>query len=463
MPPPFTPPSSSGNTEQPPPNNNSGSKSNTKNQTETDSANGQTAAKSTDSPNHSRAGGGGPSGQKVSLPINVPEEELLKLHRFWDSQPVPRVSDDVTAENGPIDNVKSIGEVRQEPYNLPAPYEWQVLDVDNEEHMGQLFKLLEDHYVEDDDACFRFSYSRECLKWALTPPGYDRDWHIGVSANGRLYAFISGIPSLMSVHGTEVQMVIVNFLCVHQQLRAKRLAPVLIKEVTRRVNLKGIWQAVYTAGSFLPRPVGECQYFHRPLDIRKLVDVGFSRLQGRQTMHIAERLYALPTEQTLKGLRPMEERDVPIATKLLNEDFKKRGVKLHPVMSEADARHWLLPRDEVVYTYVLDNGSDEFKDFFSFYYLPSNVIRYNSRHKLLKAAYNFYSVATTVESKDLMHEALLKAKELKFDVYNALDLGDNKSCFKDPKFGPGDATLRYYLYNWNCPPVHSSQIGLILL
>ncbi len=27
-----------------------------------------------------------------------------------------------------------------------------------------------------------------------------------------------------------------------------RLAPVLIKEVTRRVNLRNIWQAVYTAG-----------------------------------------------------------------------------------------------------------------------------------------------------------------------------------------------------------------------
>jgi len=37
-------------------------------------------------------------------------------------------------------------------------------------------------------------------------------------------------------------MVEINFLCVHKKLRSKRLAPVLIKEITRRVNLKGIWQ-----------------------------------------------------------------------------------------------------------------------------------------------------------------------------------------------------------------------------
>ena len=33
----------------------------------------------------------------------------------------------------------------------------------------------------------------------------------------------------------------INFLCVHKTLRAKRLAPVLIKEVTRRVNRCNMW------------------------------------------------------------------------------------------------------------------------------------------------------------------------------------------------------------------------------
>jgi glycylpeptide N-tetradecanoyltransferase len=51
----------------------------------------------------------------------------------------------------------------------------------------------------------------------------------------------------------------INFLCVHKKLRSKRLAPVLIKEVTRRVNLKGIFQAVYTAGAILPTPVASCR------------------------------------------------------------------------------------------------------------------------------------------------------------------------------------------------------------
>ena len=46
-----------------------------------------------------------------------------------------------------------------------------------------------------------------------------------------------------------------NFLCVHKKIRSKRLAPVLIKEITRRVNRNDGWQAVYTAGTEIPTPI----------------------------------------------------------------------------------------------------------------------------------------------------------------------------------------------------------------
>ena len=69
---------------------------------------------------------------------------------------------------------------------------------------------------------------------------------------------ISHIPCC---HGDSNQnMVEINFLCVHKKLRSKRVAPVLIREITRRVNCTGIFQAVYTAGVVLPKPVASCRY-----------------------------------------------------------------------------------------------------------------------------------------------------------------------------------------------------------
>lgn len=77
----------------------------------------------------------------------------------------------------------------------------------------------------------------------MTPPGHYKDWLFGVRGGkkNKLYGFISGIPVTTCVRGKSIKMAEINFLCVHKSLRTKRLAPVLIKEVTRRVNLRNIW------------------------------------------------------------------------------------------------------------------------------------------------------------------------------------------------------------------------------
>jgi hypothetical protein len=58
-----------------------------------------------------------------------------------------------------------------------------------------------------------------------------------------------------------------------------------VQEITRRVNLRNIWQAAYTAGVVLPKPVCGCRYWHRSLNPKKLIEVRFSSLQVRT--HIA--------------------------------------------------------------------------------------------------------------------------------------------------------------------------------
>ena len=114
-------------------------------------------------------------------------------------------------------------------------------------------------------------------------------------------------------------MVEINFLCVHKKLRSKRLAPVLIREITRRVNCQGIFQAVYTAGVVLPKPVGTCRYWHRSINRKKLIEVKFSHLSRNMTMQRHLKLYRLPEETKTKGLRKIKIDDVPATCKLLNE------------------------------------------------------------------------------------------------------------------------------------------------
>jgi len=312
---------------------------------------------------------------------------------------------------------------------------------------------------------FRFDYSRDFLTWALTPPGFRTEFHLGVRStkSNRLMAFITGVPARVRVYDEPNDMVEVNFLCVHKKLRSKRLAPVLIKEITRRVNHAGMFQAVYTAGVVLPGHVASCRYYHRTLDAKKLVEIGFTRLHPRMTMARMQKLYKLPARTELAGLRPMTKEDVPAAHELVVKYLEK--FKLSVVFSEEEFEHWLLPRKGVVSSFVNTRKEGEREvvtDFCSYYHLHSSVLG-NPKHTTLHAAYSFYNVATTVDLTELMRDCLILAKNEGHDVFNALNLMENDRFLDELKFGVGDGNLQYYVYNWLCPTMENGDVGLVLL
>jgi|EP00927_Polykrikos_kofoidii_P025390 glycylpeptide N-tetradecanoyltransferase len=387
-------------------------------------------------------------------------------HPFWDTQPVPSMGSEYSQDSKPIDEVKGgPNEVRAEPYPLPDQFEWCTCNIDDDGEAQEIYTLLSENYVEDDDSMFRFDYSVPFLKWALKPPGFLRHWHLGVrvksaQGNGKLVGFITGIPAHIQVCDPIVKMAEINFLCVHKKLRSKRLTPVLIKEITRRVNRENIWQAVYTGGVVLPRPVSECRYWHRSLNPKKLIDVGFSHLGPRMTMTRTIKLHKVPDQPQLPGMRMMREDDSQRVFELVSAYLKK--FPLHPEFDREELAHWIVPRPGVVYSYVREDAQGVIQDVCSFYSLPSSILG-NDKYDTLKAAYSYWNVATSVPLHELMGDALIFAKQQDFDVFNALDVMDNEEFLKPLKFGIGDGFLQYYLYNWSCPKIEPNRIGLVLL
>lgn len=393
---------------------------------------------------------------------------MQKDHKFWATQPVPQMGSAFPeeTESGQIDEPKTVADVRAEGYGLPNGFEWVDCDIMDDGEAHEIYQLLTNNYVEDDDNMFRFDYAIPFLRWALTVPGFHKSWHVGVrmGPNKKLVGFISGIPAEMVVYGKKVKTAEINFLCVHKKLRSNRLAPVLIKEVTRRVNLLDIWQAVYTAGVVLPRPVAECRYYHRSLNPKKLIEVGFSHLGPRMTMARTVKLYKLPEQPEIPGIVPLERKHMPEVFKLVSEYLKK--FKLHPHFTQEELAHWIVPQENVVYAYVVvsQSGSNKGRvtDVCSFYSLPSSILGHE-KHTYLKAAYSYWNVATSVSLEKLMNDALILAKQNDFDVFNALDVMENEEFLKPLKFGIGDGFLQYYLYNWQCPHIDPAGVGLVLL
>jgi len=178
----------------------------------------------------------------------------------------------------------------------------------------------------------------------------------------------------------------INFLCVHKKLRAKRLAPLLIKEITRRVNLKNVWQAVFTAGVVIPTPITTATYYHRSLNPKKLVEVGFSALPAGTPMARYVKMHKMVGEDEtglIGTVVPMEQKHTKQAFKLLQDYLKEFDI--YPEFSKKEFQHFCLPRENVLYSYVIVDEKGEVTDFFSFYHLPSSVLK-SDLHKSLSVS-----------------------------------------------------------------------------
>lgn len=323
---------------------------------------------------------------------------------------------------------------------------------------------------------------------ALKSPGWRKEWHVGVRAakSQRLVAFISGVPVTLRVRKKTLKCTEINFLCIHKKLRSKRLAPVLIKEITRRCYVLGIFQAIYTGGVVLPKPVSSCRYFHRSLDWLKLHEVGFSPLPSNSTRDRQIVRYKLPESTKTPGLRVMEHKDIDAVAALLKRYLDR--FEMAPEFDRSEVEHWILhdekkTAEQVIWSYVVEDPSAEkITDFFSFYCLESSVIGHQ-KYDNVRAAYLFYYATETAfepEEKglkqrlnSLMSDALILAKRVcprtltflihwldtnslskfHFDVFNALTLLDNPLFLEQQRFGPGDGQLHYYLYNYRALPI----------
>lgn len=361
-------------------------------------------------------------------------------YKFWATQPVPRfdekaAADKKTVTEGPIKDV-DIDKVPKEPSPLVAGFEWSEIDLLDDTQLHEVQDLLCNHYVEDDEAMFRFNYLDETLNWALKAPGWRKSWHVGVRASKsrKLVAFISGIPVRLRVRDRLVNTAEINFLCVHKKLRSKRLAPVLIMEITRRCNLEGIFQAIYTAGVVLPKPVASCRYFHRALDWEKLYNVGFSPLPHGSTKIRQIAKYRLPERPATPGIRLMRAEDADAVTDLLARYMKR--VKMAQEFNKEEVLHWLLDSEtdpksskRVVWTYVVENADKKITDFFSFYCLESSVIHSAGHHSTIRAAYLFYYATESafeeqneddnvlkVRLNQLVKDALILAKQVSISI-----------------------------------------------
>jgi len=363
----------------------------------------------------------------------------MKEHIFWNTQPI-----DISKNSIESKSIKeyNINEIKKEPFPLPDNFEWTLIDLTNDEQLTLFQIFLSNYYYYDDKEPNRYvNYSKDILKWFLMPPNYYPDLIIGVKYKNKLLATICGIPMKVNLFNKIIDIIEINFLCIHPKLRNKNLAPLMIKEITRRINLHQIWQAFYTGTNDLPNNLVQLGCYMKPLNLEKL----------KETDGLSYNL--TPLIKTL-NIRKLEERDCEICCNIMNKFNEKFKLSIYFTL-EYFKQHFL-PID----SYVVEINN-EITDFISFYNVPI-IIKNNKINQINK--YNlYYYFYTETKLKTLIENGLYLLKEKGADLVSCLENYDNESFVNELNFIKGRTVLNFYLYNWTCTNINNNEMSIIMV
>lgn len=338
------------------------------------------------------------------------------MSQFWHTQPAPKVGEVVPLEAG------------DEPVTLPDGFSWSTCT------LHELTNFMEHHYLQDTDT--NLIYGKDTLAWLLENAP---EWgHISLrDSKNKLVGYITATPSQVTCRGKDVQVVLINLLCVHKKSRSRGLAPLLIREATRRAVSRGITHALYTAVATLPGMVTKASYWHRILNVESTRACGFftSARPVKNALDVRGRSF----------MRAIDEGDLPQVQRLLYVHGAQFGLTLAP--TEAYAR-WLLPRAGVVHSFISEEG-DRFVSFYRIGY------RYKLSGANLEMAYLMHAIG-----KDSVRDAVILAKNLGYDVLNSLNIGARD--LDANKFVQGLSDIHYYMYNWNPGAMTPQDVDVIL-
>jgi len=340
-------------------------------------------------------------------------------------------------------------DIKNRPDFLPFELSFCDYNMKNLNKIHEVFLFLNHNYIQDSKNYFRFSYNHEFIKKMLTPP----DWNpfnnlvIGFYRNRKILGSVHSINRKIFYRRFFQPMSEINFLCVSKKLRKRKLVTVLIKEISRRQNLIGFTEAVFTTGLAFGDFVAKAKIFHLYLKKKKLVKFGFIESRG---FHSEDNVF-------FNFLKKENLSNNECLRRLCKKFFFS---KLYSFLNENEFTHLFFTIPGVFYKIISwkQNNSDT-PGFTSFFCLPTKFIK-EKKKIFLFSAYFFYDSFTYDE---LFHffTCIILAKKLGFDLLNLVSLKFEKIILNFMGFVIGSGVLQYHFTNLKFNKIRKYQNSLM--
>ena len=240
------------------------------------------------------------------------------------------------------------------PPVLPQDFHFKNLPL---HYLDEICHFLMDHYIEDPDHIVRLVHSKSFIYWWLQQVPVQH--RIGLIYQKKLMGLVTAVPITTQLNGSPETIHYINLLCVQKPLRNTELRKMMIDELHHRIYVHDKEdQIILCCPEPIPKltktPFCVTYEFMVPINLPKLKRIGF--LEGNDD---------IPIQITHNPLRLMKETDIASILPSLNHFSEK--FKWTISMTPKNIKSLLIPKKNIVYSFVKRNVAGQVTDFISVY------------------------------------------------------------------------------------------------
>ncbi len=370
-------------------------------------------------------------------------------------------------------NICSITNSVSYPQNpLPPDFELKTLST---YYLDDIHNLLNHNYIENTQCGVKTIFHKDFLYWYLKyiPPGFV----IGLIYKSKLVGIITALFIDMIIYDMKLKVPYVSLLCVHSKLRKLGLASVLIDRMKYMISEIKITYALLTPTKYeeiddiesdtgsgnssnsadssnsddtvktktpstLTKSFCELRSYAIPINYSKLKSVGFLPED-----------YEIPDSiEQSNPFHLMTHSDLGSVVAKLNE--YDRQFKISHYFTMDSARHFLLPKKNIVYSFGKRSVDGTISDFVTMYV---SVLECVNRNKILRVANIAYYYNGTMSLTEMIHHIMAKLAHHDIDQLSFYTTG-NTGRIKQTKYLT-DIQLDCSFHNIQIPETTDNQIS----
>lgn len=374
------------------------------------------------------------------IPVSLDDAEKWES-TFWSSEPVTRLNEFVVDQ-------KQICElkIQKNQYNAPATYQFQILDLSQNEALTKLTNFISSNYIPVCAHVTTF-YDKDFIKFICA-----KGVNLCLVSQGYIGGFIHVDIKKFQVYDKEIDAGDVTFLCVHQKLRHKGIAEILIKEVTRQISNEGCQIGTFMTNRYVPSPFSTLKIYHRPINYIKLTETNYIK-KSKGDIDSAISYYKVYGELSDKIVELTEE-NYEAAYECYKQYVGKYCFYEILTLESFIDKFCSNPK---IKTYLFYDDNKNPVDFLSYFTICT--------HKKLniKACHLYMYTSNLVTPVTILKNLSLFALKDECDVVTVTDCLENQDVLVGNKFLESPDTLKLYFYNYKCPTMNCNQVCSTIL